>query len=151
MRLDPRLAERLAQVHILVDPEPLVRVHLPDWEAKAVQRRANRFHAPFLLTVHPDGVRVICRETEWAHAGRGLHAIRVETGYRMITLDVDPHEEATDLLPAVAQLLRQEGIIAHPLPTFHRDRLLVHESQLDQALQLLRGLQASDPHPSLPP
>ncbi|MDR7416121.1 MAG: hypothetical protein QN193_06065 [Armatimonadota bacterium] len=143
MRLDPRLAERLAQARILVDPEPLVRAHLPDWEAKAVQRRADRFHAPFLITVHPDGVRVICRETEWAQAGRGLHAIRVETGWRMITLEVDLHGEATDLLPTVAGLLQRRGIIAHPLPTFHRDRLLVHESQLEQALQLLRDLQAT--------
>ncbi|MDR5709398.1 MAG: hypothetical protein QN172_01565 [Armatimonadota bacterium] len=150
MRLDPRLVERLARARVVVDSEPLVRVHLPHWETKAVQRRANRFHAPFCLTFEPDGVRVICRETEWAQAGRGLHAIRVETGYRMITLDVEPHAEAADLLATITDLLQQKGISVHPLPTFHRDRLLVHESRLEQTLRLLQDLQASDPQQGLP-
>ncbi|MCS7173435.1 MAG: hypothetical protein N0A24_08650 [Armatimonadetes bacterium] len=145
MKLDPRLVEHLARARIVVDPEPLVQVHLPRWEARAVQRRADRFHAPFCLTFEPNGVRVVCRETEWAQVGRGLHAIRVEAGYRMVTLDVAPHAGAADLLAAVIDLLQRRGISAHPLPTFHRDRMLVHHSQLEQALRILRDLQASSP------
>ncbi len=108
-----------------------------------MQRRADRFHAPFSLTFEPDGVWVVCRETEWAYAGRGLHPIRVEPGYRMITLDMELHPETADLLSTVTDLLARSGILAHPLPTFHRDRLLIPEYQLDQALRVLKSLLAA--------
>ncbi len=143
MNPQSRVRALLARARIVVEPEPLVRVHLPHGEEKAVQRRAGRFHAPFLFTFDAEGVWVVCREAEWAHAGRGLRADRVERGYRMITLEVAPQSEAVELLPAVTDVLARSGIPVYPLPTLYRDRLLVPEPHLEQALRVLEDLVAS--------
>jgi hypothetical protein len=123
--MDPEVAKVLARVRVVVQPEPLVRVSLPPSERGPLQRRADRFHAPFCLTFTSQGVSLVCREVEWDQVGKGLRAQSVERGYRMITLDVE---------------VEPEGVRAGLVSTFHRDHLLVREEDMHRARQVLESL-----------
>ncbi len=138
--LDPRFAVCIRRMQIVVEPEPVVLVHLPREEAGAVQRRADRFHAPFCLVFSPHEVTLVCREVEWEHAGRGLRGARVERGYRMVTLEVDLAPDTVGYLTAVTEHLARAGVSVTVLTTFHRDRLLVPASHLEAAVRALEDL-----------
>jgi len=140
--LDPRFAVCIRCMRIVVEPEPVVLVHLPREEAGAVQRRADRFHAPFCLVFAPNEVTRVCREVEWEHAGRGLRAAKVEGGYRMITLDVALDPDAIGYLEVVTEHLVRAGVPVTVLSTFHRDHLLVPVSHLEEAVRALEDLVA---------
>lgn len=138
--LDPRIAELLARMRVVVEPEPLVLVRLPAREAGAVQRRADRFGAPFCLTFSPQEVFLVCREVEWERAGRGLQSTEVRTGYRMITLDVALDPDTVGYLAVVTDHLSRVGLPVIVLSTFHRDRLLVPDADLERVIQALEDL-----------
>lgn len=140
--LDPRFAPWIGRMRIIVEPEAVVLVRLPPEEAGAVQRRADRFHAPFCLVFAPHEVTLVCREVEWEHAGRGLRGARVERGYRMITLDVSLDPDAVGYLEVVTGHLARAGVPVTVLSTFHRDHLLVAASQLEDAVRVLEDLVA---------
>ncbi len=136
------MAELLAQARLVVEPERLVWVSLPPSEAGPVQRRAHRLHSPFCLNFAPHGVSLICREVEWEHVGRGLRVRAVRGGYRMITLDVELRPDAMGYVRVVTDRLAREGISVSVVSTFHRDRLLVREEDLDRARAVLEALVA---------
>jgi predicted CoA-binding protein len=138
--MDPQVAKVLARVRVVVQPEPLVRVSLPPSERGPLQRRAERFHAPFCVTFTSHGVSLVCREVEWDQVGKGLRARAVERGYRMITLDVELEPEGVGYVRAVTERLAQAGVVAGLVSTFHRDHLLVREEDVDRARQVLESL-----------
>jgi hypothetical protein len=140
--LDPRFAACIRRLRIVVEPEPVVLVHLPREEAGAVQRRADRFYAPFCLVFAPHEVTLVCREVEWEHAGRGLRGAKVESGYRMITLDVSLDPDTIGYLEVVTGHLARAGVPVTVLSTFHRDHLLVPASHLEAAVRALEDLVA---------
>jgi hypothetical protein len=138
--MDLEVAKVLARVRVVVQPEPLVRVSLPPSERGPLQRRADRFHAPFCLTFTSQGVSLVCREVEWDQVGKGLRAQSVERGYRMITLDVEVEPEGVGYVRVVADRLAQAGVRAGLVSTFHRDHLLVREEDMHRARQVLESL-----------
>lgn len=135
--MDAKLADVLARMRVVVQPERLVVVSLPPVEWGRLQRRADQFHSPFCLTFTPQEVCLVCREVEWDHAGRGLRAQTVERGYRMITLDVELETEMVDYLKVVTQRLAEAGVPTRVISMFHRDHLLVRESDVERARAVL--------------
>lgn len=140
--MDPKGAELLAHTRVVVEPERLVWVSLPPSEAGAVQRRADRFHAPFCLSFAPHEVSVVCREVEWGHAGRGLRVRALQGGYRMITLEVELRMDVVGYLRVVTDRLAREGVPVSVVSTFHRDHLLVREEDVNRARAALESLVA---------
>ncbi len=140
--METKVAELLAGARVVVEPERLVWVRLPPSEAGAVQRRADRFHAPFCLSFTAHEVSVVCREVEWEQAGRGLRVRVVEDGYRIITLDVELRPEAIGYLEVVKDRLARGGVPVSVISTFHRDHLLVREEEVERARALLEELVA---------
>lgn len=138
--MDPRLAEVLARMRVVLQPEPLVVVSLPPSERGRLQRRADQFHSPFCLTFTPQEVSLVCREVEWDRAGKGLRARAVERGYRMVTLDVELDLEVVGYLKVVTQRLAEAGVPVSVISTFHRDHLLVRESDVERAREVLETL-----------
>jgi len=87
-----------------------------------------------------DEVSLTVPETAWAGSPLQRRAVAQAGPYRAITFDLDIALEVCGYLAPAAQRLAEAGIPIVPQCGYRKDHLLVLESQLATAVDVLEGL-----------
>ena len=95
--------------------------------------------APVLIFREREGTALIVRREEAERAG-----LPYQFASRLITLTVHSSLEAIGFLAAITARLADAGISVNAVSAFHHDHLFVPEHRADEALSLLRDIQATE-------
>ena len=134
------IAELLRRAKVLVAPATfyLVGLRHEDWvrllENPELSPRAS---APFMFLRDEHEVTLLLEETDWRPMRHAVRDARVESGFRLLTFDVELEWNVVGFLAHVTQLLAAAGISCGALSAFSRDHLLVKQDDLGTTLRVL--------------
>jgi hypothetical protein len=142
--IPPDLRRLLGAVQLTTDDRPYSVVSLPLDQMRAATILFGGLAEPFAaMIVDKDEVTIVMREIDWSLGSRGLKGMRVEIGYRLITLDVTLDSGVIGFLAVVSRWLADAGIAMLPIAAYSRDHILVHTQDYDRASQALSELIAA--------
>lgn len=138
------VAAALQQATLYSDDLPYRLVNLPANAAIAAASIASQIREPFLaVVIDKDEVTLILPDEDYEDVkGRLLDHTVTETRYRLITFDVELEPSLVGFMAQISQTLAEAGISMIPIGAYSRDHLFVSERDFDQAMQVLRELQA---------
>ena len=142
---DPRqspgdAAALLRRTKIVVAPAAFVLVSIThqDWARLLQQPELSpRPDAPFMLLRDEHEVTLLLEETDWLTMRHAARDARVETGFRLLTLDIELNWHVVGYLTLVTRILADAGISAGALAAYSRDHLLIKQPDLGAALGAL--------------
>ena len=133
-------AELLRRAKVEVAPATFVLVGLrpEDWrrllESPELSPRAE---SDFMLLRDPFEVTLLLEEEDWRAMRHAARDARVESGFRLVTLNIELGWNVVGFLARVTEILAAEGISAGALSAFSRDHLLIKQDDLGRALRAL--------------
>ena len=136
----PDAAELLRRAKVAVAPETFVLVGLrhEDWRRLLENPELSpRAESNFLLLRDPFEVTLLLEEEDWRAMRHAARDARVESGFRLVTLDVELGWEVVGFLARVTEILAAAGVAVGALSAFWRDHLLVKQEDLGKALRAL--------------
>jgi hypothetical protein len=137
---DNRVADLLHKTRVEVAPSTyaIVAVGHQDW---------NRLLQSPELSPRPDGqfmvfrdareVTLVIEDDDWRRIRHAIRDARVETDYRLVTLDVELPWHVVGYLARVTEVLAAASISVGVLSSFSRDHLLIKQADLGRALKVL--------------
>jgi hypothetical protein len=129
---------RRAKVEVLPATFALVGMRREDWRRLLESPELSpRPDAPFMLLADAREVTLLLEEEDWRAMRHAARDARVETGFRLVTLDVELDWQTVGFLARVTAILAAEGISVGALSAFSRDHLLVKQQDLGTALRAL--------------
>jgi hypothetical protein len=135
---DPAELLRRTKVEIAPATFVLVSVSHHDWARLLEQPELSpRASAPFMLLRDNYEVTLLLEEADWQTMRHAVRDARVETGFRLVTLDIELGWHVVGYLALVTQLLADAGISVGALAAFSRDHLLIKQDDLGAALRVL--------------
>lgn len=136
----PDAAELLRQVKVEVAPETYVLVGLrhADW-ARLLEspELSPRPESNFMLLRDPFEVTLLVEESDWRAMRHAARDAKSESGFRLLTLDVELGWDVVGFLAHVTRILAAEGVAVGALSAFSRDHLLIKQDDLGKALRVL--------------
>jgi hypothetical protein len=139
----PRRAEveallRRTKVEVLPAIFVLVGMRHADW-ARLLENPelSPRPDVPFMLLRDTREVTLVCEEEDWLSMRHAARDARVETGFRLVTLDIELPWNVVGFLARVTEILADAGVSVGALSAFSRDHLLIKQGQLAAALRVL--------------
>jgi hypothetical protein len=139
----PRRAEvegllRRARVEVLPATFVLVGLRHADW-ARLLENPelSPRPDVPFMLLRDAHEVTLLCEEEDWLAMRHAARDARVETGFRLVTLDIELPWNVVGFLARVTEILADSGVSVGALSAFSRDHLLIKQDELAAALRAL--------------
>jgi hypothetical protein len=133
-------AELLRRAKVEVAPETFVLVGLrpEDWQRLLENPELSpRAESNFMLLRDPFEVTLLLEEDDWRAMRHAARDARVESGFRLVTLDVELPWNVVGFLAHVTQILAGEGIAVGALSAFTRDHLLIKQGDLGKVLRVL--------------
>ncbi|HYX42304.1 MAG TPA: ACT domain-containing protein [Pyrinomonadaceae bacterium] len=133
-------AELLRRTKVEIAPAAFVLVCVShhDWARLLEQPELSpRAGAPFMLLRDKYEVTLLLEEADWQTMRHAVRDARVETGFRLITLDIELGWQTVGYLALVTELLARAGISVGALSAFSRDHLLIKQDDLGAALRVL--------------
>jgi hypothetical protein len=136
----PDAAELLRRTKVEVLPATFVLVGMrrEEWrrllESPELSPRAD---APFMLLAVSREVTLLLEDDDWRAMRHAARDARVETGFRLLTLDIELDWQVVGYLAHVTAILAAENIPVGALSAFSRDHLLVKQQDLGTALRVL--------------
>jgi hypothetical protein len=141
----PRRAEarellRRAKVEVLPATFVLAGLRHADW-ARLLENPelSPRADAIFMLLRDAHEVTLLCEEEDWLAMRHAARDARVETGFRLVTLDIELEWNVVGFLARVTEILAAAGVSVGALSAFSRDHLLIKQDELAAALRALGG------------
>jgi len=133
-------AALLRHTKIVVAPAAfvLVRITHHDWAHLLQQPELSpRPDAPFMLLRDQYEVTLLLEEADWLAMRHAARDAKVESGFRLVTLDIELGWHVVGYLALVTRLLADAGISVGALAAFSRDHLLIKQSDLGATLSAL--------------
>ena len=133
-------AELLGRTKVEVAPATFVLVGMrhEDWVRLLEQPELSpRAAAPFMLLRDRYEVTLLLEEEDWLTMRHAVRDARVETGWRLVTLDIELGWNVTGYLARVTEILAAARIPVGALTAFSRDHLLIKQDNLGTALRVL--------------
>ncbi len=133
-------AELLRRTKVEVAPETFVVVGLghEDWKRLLENPELSpRADAVFMLLRDPYEVTLLLEEEDWRTMRHAAREARVESGFRLVTLNVELPWTTVGYLARVTEILAAAGVSVGALSAFSRDHLLVKQDDLARALRAL--------------
>ena len=133
-------AALLARTRVRVAPATyfLIGLRHEDWlrllESPELSPRRD---APFMLLRDEREVTMLLEEEDWRTMRHAARDARTETGFRLVTLDIELGWQVVGYLARVTSILAAEGISVGALSAFSRDHLLVKQQDLPRLLLAL--------------
>jgi hypothetical protein len=95
---------------------------------------------PFMI--FQDGVEctILIADDEWKAAAISLPEMRVESGFRLVTIDRELTWDVVGFLARVTQVLAAAGISVGVLSSYSRDHLLIKVADFESARSVLNQL-----------
>ena len=133
-------AALLARTRVRVAPATyfLIGLRHEDWlrllESPELSPRRD---APFMLLRDEREVTMLLEEEDWRAMRHAARDARVESGFRLVTLDVELNWDVVGYLALVTEALAGAGVAVGALSAFSRDHLLIKQEDLGRALRVL--------------
>jgi hypothetical protein len=134
------VAELLRRARVEVAPGEFVLVGMrrEDWRRLLENPELSpRADAPFMLLSDPFEVTLLLEEEDWRAMRHAARDARVESGFRLVTLDVELGWNVVGFLARVTEILAGAGVSVGALSAFSRDHLLVKQGDLPKVLRAL--------------
>ena len=129
---------RSAKVSVADATFVLVGMRLEDWKRLLENPELSpRVESNFMLLRDPFEVTLLLEDSDWRAMRHAARDARVESEFRLVTLDVELPWNVVGFLAHVTQILAGEGIAVGALSAFSRDHLLVKQNDLGKALRVL--------------
>ena len=132
--------ELLRRTRVEVAPATFVLVGMrhEDWSRLLEQPELSpRANAPFMLLRDTREVTLLLEEEDWLVMRHAVREARVETGWRLVTLNIELDWNVKGFLARVTEILAAAGIPLGALTAFSRDHLLIKQDDLGRALKAL--------------
>ncbi|MDT7602846.1 MAG: uncharacterized protein QOF61_843 [Acidobacteriota bacterium] len=136
----PTVEELLSRARVEVSPATFVLVGLRHEEWSRLLENPE-------LSPRPEAVLMLLRDThettllveadDWLAMRHAARDARVETGFRLVTLDIELGWNVVGFLARVTQILAEAGVPVGALSAFSRDHLLIKQDDLGTALRVL--------------
>jgi uncharacterized protein len=139
---DQAVEELLRRTRVEVAPGTFVLAGMrhADW-ARLVENPelSPRPDSVFMLLRDPYEVTLLVEEEDWRAMRHAAREARVESGWRLVTFDVELPWDVVGYLARVTEILAAEGVPVGALAAFSRDHLLIRQDDLARALRALGG------------
>jgi hypothetical protein len=123
-----------------VDPATyvLVGVRPQDW-ARLLENPelSPRADAPFMIFRDQREVTMLLEDEDWRRIRHAVRDAKIESGFRLVTLDVELPWHVVGYLAQVTQILAAAEISVGAFSSFSRDHLLIKQDDLGKALRVL--------------
>lgn len=133
-------AELLRETRIEVAPGTLalMAVSHQDWTSLLQEPELSpRPDSVFLVLRDTHEITLLIEENGYQRLHKVVPKARVETGLRLVTLDIALDWSVVGYLALVTQILADEGISVGAVSAFSRDHLLIKQEDLGKALLVL--------------
>jgi hypothetical protein len=134
------IAGLLSRSKVEVAPETfyLIGLRYEDW-ARLLENPelSPRASAPFMILRDAHEVTLLLDETDWRTLRHAVRDARVESGFRLLTFDIELDWKIIGFLAQVTEILANAGISCGALSAFSRDHLLIKQDDLGAALRVL--------------
>ncbi|MFL6208765.1 MAG: ACT domain-containing protein [Pyrinomonadaceae bacterium] len=116
----------------------LVRLSHQDWARLLEQPELSpRPDVPFMLLRDAHEVTLLLEEDDWRAMRHAARDARVESGFRLVTFNLELGWNVTGYLALVTDILARAGLPIGALTAFSRDHLLIKQTDLGAALNAL--------------
>jgi hypothetical protein len=132
--------ELLRRTRVEVAPATYVLVGLrhDDWRRLLENPELSpRVESNFMLLRDPHEVTLLLEESDWRAMRHAARDAKVESGFRLVTLDIELAWNVVGFLARVTEILSSAGISVGALSSFSRDHLLIKQDDLGTALRVL--------------
>ncbi len=132
--------ELLRSAKIVVSPETFSLVRLTDeqWRSALSEPGASpRMTVPFMILRDNHEITLMLDDVDVAALVSAVPDAKRESGFRLLTFDVEIGFSVTGFIAGIAQALAAESIPILAVSSFSRDHLLIKQSDLAQALRAL--------------
>jgi hypothetical protein len=130
----------LARTKIEVAPATyiIVGINLQDWSRLLESPELSpSTDAPFMLMRDASEVTMMLEVSDWERIRHAVRDAKVETDYRLLTLDVVLSWNVVGYLARITEILAAANISVGVLSSFSRDHLLIKQADLGNALKVL--------------
>jgi hypothetical protein len=129
---------RRAKVEVLPSTFVIVGLRHEDW-ARLLENPelSPRPEAPFMLLRDAHETTLLIEEADWLTMRHAVRDAKVETGFRLVTLDIELPWNVVGFLARVTEILAEANISVGALSAFSRDHLLIKQDSLGTALRVL--------------
>ena len=129
---------RRTRVEVAAATFVLVGLRQEDWRRLLENPELSpRAGASMMLLRDEREVTMLLEEEDWRPMRHALRDARVETGFRLVTLDIELGWNVVGYLARVTEILASAGVPVGALSAFSRDHLLIKQDDLGTALRVL--------------
>src|ERR1700682_5905840 len=135
-----RVSELLRQTMIDVAPATYAVIGLSHQEwARLLENPelSPRADAPFMIFRDQREVTLVIENDDWARIRHVARDAKVESGFRLVTLDIALPWNTVGYLARVTELLAEAGVSIGAITAFSRDHLLIKQAALGKVLRVL--------------
>jgi len=133
-------SDLLRQTRVQVAPATYVVIGLrhQDWQRLLENPELSpRPDVPFMILRDAHEVTLVLEEEDWRRIRHAVRDAKIETGYRLVTLDIELPWSTVGYFARVTEILAAAGISVGALSSFSRDHLLIKQEDLGRALRML--------------
>jgi hypothetical protein len=134
------ITELLSRARVEVAPATfyLVGLRHEDW-ARLLENPelSPRASAPFMFLKDEHEITLLLDETDWRTMRHAVRDARIESGFRLLTYDIELDWKTVGFLARVTRILADAGISVGALSAFSRDHLIIKQDDLGTALRVL--------------
>jgi hypothetical protein len=134
------VSDLLRETRLEVAPASYAVVGLrhQDWQRLLENPELSpRADAPFMIFRDSWEVTLVIEEADWQRIRHAARDAKIETGYRLVTLDIELPWSTVGYFACVTGILATAGISVGALSAFSRDHLLIKQDDLGNALRVL--------------
>ncbi|MDT5158294.1 MAG: uncharacterized protein QOH51_2651 [Acidobacteriota bacterium] len=129
---------RHAKVEVAAATYVLVGLRHEDWRRLLENPELSpSMESNFFLLRDRFEVTLLLEEADWRSMRHAARDARVESGFRLVTLDIELAWNVVGFLARVTEILSGAGIPVGALSAFSRDHLLIKQDDLGKALRVL--------------
>ena len=129
---------RRTRVQVASATYVVIGIRHQDWDRLLENPELSpRADAPFMILRDTYEVTLVIEEEDWRRIRHSLRDAKVESGYRLMTLDIELPWDTVGYLARVTAILAAAGISVGALSSFSRDHLLIKQEDLPRALKEL--------------
>lgn len=132
--------ELLRQTRIEVAPETFFLVSLAPEEYRRLLENPELSpggNAPFMLLSDKYEVTMLLAESDWQVMRHAARAARVESNFRLVTLNLKLEWNVIGYCALVTKILADAEIAVGAISAYSRDHLLIKQEDLAKALKIL--------------
>jgi hypothetical protein len=140
MRIGDDIRKLIAATEVVLYPEPLMIVSVSRDEEEEARRLMEDLEPFSSITFDVSEVSLVLKAEEWGGLKENFHDYEEEGPYRLITFDIVLDLAIVGYLAVISRVLADAGISIYALSTYLRDHILVRESDIEKAVEVLKGL-----------